>query len=310
MGQRELIIYVNGKFLPESEAKISVFDRCFFYGDGVFEGLAIWKGVPFRLNAHLKRMFRGLSYLRIENPLTPEEWEKAVMETIRLNEIEDGYLRPQISRGEGISSIKWEPRLLKKATPNVVIIPVVGFRDYYAKLFGEKMEAGLKAKMLSRPRIPSASIPSGLKHCNYLNSILGAIEVTASGADVGIATDIEGFVTEGIGYNIFIVKDGILYTPPLTRDLLPGITRETILELAPREGLNVVEADFDVLTLCSADEVFTSSSLELGGPVVEIDGRKIGDGRPGPITKRIGELLLAEMDREAEQFKKSAQGIK
>ena len=305
MAQAELMIYVNGEFLPESEAKVSVFDRCFLYGDGVFEGIAVWKGVPFRLDAHLRRMFRGLSYLRIENPLTPEEWVKAVMETIRLNDIEDGYLRPQVSRGEGISSIKWQPRVLRKATPNFVIIPVKGFREYYAKLFGEKMKTGLRAKVLSRPRIPSRSIPAGIKHCNYLNSVLGAIEITASGTDLGIATDDSGYVTEGLTYNVFIVKDGTIYTPPLIRDLLPGITRETAIEVARREGYTVIEDDFDVLTMCSADEVFICSTIELGAPVVEIDGRNIGDGKPGPVTKKIGELILAEMDREAEKFKKN-----
>lgn len=298
MAQTGLTIYVNGEFLSESEAKVSVFDRCFLYGDGVFEGITVWKGVPFKLDAHLRRMFRGLSYLRIENPLTLEEWKRAIMETIRLNDLEEGYLRPQVSRGEGISSVKWEPHLLRKATPNVVIIPEKGL------IYGEAMKTGFRAKVLSRPRIPSRSIPSGTKHCNYLNTVLGAIEVTASGMDIGIAIDMEGYVTEGLVYNIFIVKNGDLYTAPLTRDLLPGITREVIIEVFRREGHKVFEADFDVFTLCSADEVFFCSTLRLGGPVVEIDGRKIGDGKPGPITKKAGELLLAEMDREAEQFKK------
>jgi branched-chain amino acid aminotransferase len=303
MSQKELMVYLNGEFVPESEARVSVFDRCFLYGDGVFEGIAVWKGVPFKLDAHLKRMFKGLSYLRIENPLSPQEWKKAIMETIRLNDIEDGYLRPQVSRGEGLSSIKWQPHLLRKATPNFVIIPVKGFKDYYAKLFGERMKTGLTATVLSRPRIPSKSIPSGMKHCNYLNSVLGAIEVTASGANIGIATDNDGYVTEGIGYNVFIVKDGKLYTPPVTRDLLPGTTRAAIIEVARRDGYDVAEADFDVLALCSADEVFICSSMEFCGPVVEIDGRKIGDGKPGPITERTRELLVAELDREAKRFK-------
>lgn len=302
MSQKELMVYLNGEFVPESEAKVSVFDRCFLYGDGVFEGIAVWKGVPFKLDAHLKRMFNGLAYLLIENPLTPQEWEKAIMGTIRLNDIEDGYLRPQVSRGEGISSIKWQPHLLRKATPNFVIIPVKGFKDYYAKLFGERIKTGLTAKVLSRPRIPSKSIPSGMKHCNYLNSVLGAIEISASGADLGIATDNDGYVTEGLTYNIFTVKDGTLHTPPLIRDLLPGITRQTVIEVARKAGYTVIETDFDVLTMCSADEVFICSTIELGVAVVEIDGRNIGDGKPGPVTKRIGELILAEMDSEAERF--------
>ena len=300
MPQKELTIYLNGKFVPESEAKVSIYDRCFLYGDGIFEGITVWKGVPFKLDAHLKRMFKGLSYLLIENPLTPEEWKKAIMKTIQLNAMGEGYLRPQVSRGEGISSVRWQPHLLKKSTPNVVIIPELGL------IYGEAMKNGFRAKVLSRPRISSVCIPAGTKHCNYLDSVLGAIEVTISGMDIGIAADRDGFVTEGMAYNIFIVKDGNLYTPPLTRDLLPGITREVIIEIMRREGYRVFEADFDVFTMCSADEVFLSSTLRLGGPIIEIDGRKIGDGNPGPITKQVGELILAEMDKDVEQFKKQS----
>mgnify|MGYP001028991636 CR=1 FL=1 len=297
MPKKELTIYLNGKFVPESKARVSVYDRCFLYGDGIFEGITVWKGVPFKLDAHLRRMFNGLSYLLIENPLTGEEWKKAIMKTIQLNAMGEGYLRPQVSRGEGISAVRWQPHLLKKPKPNVVIIPEMGL------IYGEAMKKGFRAKVLSRPRIPSVCIPAGTKHCNYLDSVLGAIEVTISGMDIGIATDREGFVTEGMAYNIFIFKDGNLYTPPLTRDLLPGITREVIIGIMRREGYRIFEADFDVYTMCSADEVFFCSTLRLGGPVIEIDGRKIGDGKPGPITKLVGELILAEMDKEVEEFK-------
>jgi len=298
VAHKELIIYLNGEFVPESQAKVSIYDRCFLYGDGIFEGITVWRSVPFRLDAHLKRMYDGLSYLKIENPLTGEEWKKAIMEMIRLNEIDEGYLRPQVSRGEGMLSTKWEPHVLRKATPNVVIIPE-GWLAY-----GEAMKKGFRGKVLSRPRIPSISLPSGAKHCNYLNTILGAIEVSACGLDIGIAVNLQGYVTEGTAYNIFMVKNGELHTPPLSLDLLPGITREVIIEIARREGYQVFESLFDAFTLCTADEVFFCSTVRLGGPVIEIDGRKIGDGKPGPITKRIAELLLTEMDREAEEFKK------
>jgi len=293
MSQKELIIYLNGEFVPEGEAKVSVFDRCFLYGDGVFEGITVWKGVPFKLEPHLKRMERGLRYLQIDNPLTPEQWRNAIIETISRNDLDEGYLRPQVTRGEGISSSKWKPENLKKATPNVVIIPEVGL------IYGDALKSGLRAKILSRPRIPSRCIPAGTKHCNYLDSVLGSIEVSSAGMDVGIAIDTEGFVTEGIAYNIFIVRDGNVYTPPLTSDILPGVTREVIIDMLGGEGYKVFEADFDVFTMCTADEVFLSSTLRLGGPIVEIDGRKIGDGNPGPVTKKMGELLLAEMDKEA-----------
>jgi branched-chain amino acid aminotransferase len=298
MNKKELIIYLNGHFVPESEAKVSVYDRCFLYGDGIFEGISVWKGIPFKLDRHLERMLKGLAYLLIENPLTKEEWKQAIMKIIELNNMEEGYLRPQVSRGEGISSVRWQPHLLKKPKPNVVIIPEMGL------IYGDAMQKGFRAKVLSRPRIPSVTIPAGTKHCNYLASILGAIEANICGMDIGIAIDRDGFVTEGMAYNIFIVKDGVLYTPPLTRDLLPGITREVIIEIMRREGYKVFETDFDIFTMCSADEVFFCSTLRLGGPIIEIDGRRIGNGKPGPITKRVGELILAEMDKEVQEFKK------
>ena len=299
MAEKELIIYLNGEFVPESEAKISIYDRCFLYGDGIFDGTTVWGGVPFRLDAHLKRMYRGLFYLKIENPLTDQEWKKAMMEMIRLNEIDRGYLRPQVSRGEGMLSTRWEPHVLKKG-PYVVIIP-----DLFLA-YGDSFQKGFRAKILSRPRVPSISVPAAAKHCNYLNTILGGIEVSASGNDIGIAINSQGYVTEGIAYNIFMVRDGALYTPPLTLDLLPGITREVIIEIARREGYKVFESVFDAYNLCTADEVFFCSTVRLGGPVIEIDGRKIGDGKPGQVTRKLGELLLKEMDKEAEEFRKKS----
>lgn len=298
-----LEIFLNGSFVPEAEAKVSVFDRCFLYGDGVFEGIAVWDRAPFRFDAHMARLKHGLAYLRIENPYTDDEWAQIVEDAIARNRMADGYLRIQISRGEGISSIKWEPRLLKKPQPNVTILPIPGFRDYYKGLLAEKIEAGLRGIMLSRPRMASAAVPSGIKHCNYLNSVLGAIEVTSAQADVGIAIDQQGFVTEGIAYNVFAVKGRRLSTAPLNRDILPGITRDVVIEVARAQGFEVVEELFDSFTLSAADEVFICSTLELAVPVVEISGRKIGDGKPGPVSKQLGHLLLETMEREAQDWR-------
>jgi len=292
-------VYLNSQFLGDGDAKVSVFDRCFLYGDGVFEGVAVWDGAPFRFWPHLERMKHGLGYLCISNPHTDGEWQEIVDRCIAENEMKDGYLRIQISRGEGISSIKWERRLLRKPDPNVAVIPIPGFRDYYKGLIAEKMESGLRAIMLPRPRVPSSALPSGTKHCNYLNSVLGAIDVTAARADIGIATDREGFVTEGIAYNVFAAVNGTIVTPPTDRDILPGITRAALIEIARREGYDVREALIDSFALASADEVFICSTLELAVPVTEISGRPIGTGVPGPISKRLGELLIKCMSEEA-----------
>ena len=302
MSARQTRIFLNGAFVPEADAKVSVFDRCFLYGDGIFEGVAVWEGAPFRLQPHLDRMRDGLDYLRIPNPYDDAGWTDLIARAIEENAMDDGYLRIQISRGEGISSIKWEPRLLRKPEPNVTIIPIVGFKDYYKGLLAEKMEAGLKAKILSRPRVPTAALPSGTKHCNYLNSVLGAIEVTSAQTDIGIAVDREGFVTEGIAYNVFAVKNGRIITPPLNRDILPGITRSVVLEIAAREGIEAEETLFDAFTLTSADEVFICSTLELAVPVVEVAGRRIGTGKPGPMSRKFGKLLTETMAREAQEW--------
>ena len=295
--------FLNGQMVPERDAKISVLDRCFLYGDGIFEGIAVWQRAPFRADAHLDRMFDGLNYLRIDPPHSRVQWLDILDQVIAANEMEDGYLRVQISRGEGNSSIKWERRLLRKPDPNIVVIPIPGFRDYYRGLFTQKAEQGLRGVIVSRPRIASASIPSGMKHCNYLNTVLSAIEVTDAGVDIGIAVDRDGYVTEGIAYNVFIVKDGRLVTAPLDRALLPGITRQVVLELAARTGIPVTERLFDAFQLNSADEVFICSTLELAVPVVQIDGRPIGNGKPGPLTRQMGEMLVAEMGAEAAQYK-------
>ena len=302
MSLSEPLVYLNGEFVPESAAKVSVYDRCFLYGDGVFEGIAVWERAPFRLGPHLDRLSRGLRYLMIDEPLDHDGWREVIRELIRLNDMQDGYLRLQLSRGEGMSSIKWEKRLLRKASPNVTIIPVAGFARYYAGLLDEKNERGLKAITVPRPRIASHAVPTGMKHCNYLGSVLGAIDVTGRGADIGISVDADGFVAEGIAYNVFIVVNGRILTPPTTRDILPGITRDVIVELAEANGIPVAERDFDAYTMASADEAFISSTLELAVPVVSLDGRTIGEGRPGPVARRMGALLKDAMTHEAADF--------
>lgn len=299
MSRPPLHIYLSGQFVPENEARVSVYDRCFLYGDGVFEGIAVWGRAPFRLAPHLKRLAAGLAYLVIDNPHTDAGWTDLIDETIARNDMEDGYLRLQVSRGEGMSSIKWEKRLLRRPEPNVTIIPVPGFKDYYQGLFARKAEQGLAAVMVSRPRISSAAVPSGIKHCNYLNSVIGAIEVTSSGADIGIAVDTQGFVSEGLAYNVFIVSGGRILTAPTSRDILPGVTRAAVIEIARSAGFEVSEEVFDAYALAAADEVFITSTLELCVPVVKVDGRPVGNGRPGPVAGRLGGLLLEAMEREA-----------
>jgi branched-chain amino acid aminotransferase len=291
------VIYLNGRFVSERDARVSVFDRCFLYGDGVFEGIAVWNRKPFLADRHLDRLDQGLAFLRIDAPHKRGEWLALLAQSIEHNDMQDGYLRLQVSRGAGMSSIKWQRHLLRDPNPAVTIIPIRGFKDYYAGLFAQNQSNGLRAVTASRPRISNDAIPNAIKHCNYLDSVIGAIEVADRGADLGICVDRDGRVTEGIAYNLFGVWKGAVRTPPVERDILPGVTRQALLELARTGGLEADESDFTAADLYAADEVFISSTLELAVPVVEIDGRAIGTGRPGPIAARLSAALMAAMER-------------
>lgn len=296
------LYYVNGAYVGEDGATISIFDRCFLYGDGVFEGIAVWDYNPYRLDNHLERLESGMHYLRIDPGYDRDQWREVVMELIDRNDMSDGYLRIQVSRGDGISAIKWEPSLLRKTEPTVVAIPVPGLTDYYAGTsHGSPNDQGLSATILSRPRVAARSIPSGIKHCNYLNSVLGAMEVSESNAQIGIAVDDEGRVTEGLAYNVFALRNGELITPPLTRDILPGVTRQAVLELWRRAGGHTSESDLDIFTLVRSDEVFICSTLKFAEPVTSLNGWQIGNGKPGPTTARVHELILEDMRNEARQ---------
>lgn len=297
--KQEDIYYINGEFVPASEAKISVLDRCFLYGDGVFEGITVWKGVPFKLDEHVERMFKSMAYLRIESPVTLQEMKEAILETIRKNKMVDRYIRPQISRGEGLMAAWWQPDKLK-GKANFVIIPSASITEKHKQYAGEKK--GSRAIVVSTRRIPPCCLSSAAKITSYPNEILGAIEVANAGADIGIMLDTNGNVSEGLGYNIFIVEDGVLLTPT-EKNILVGITRKTVIEIARREGYKVIEADFDVYHLYTADESFSTSSAQMILPIIEIDGRMIDRGEPGSITKRLTQLLYEEMDKEAEKFK-------
>jgi branched-chain amino acid aminotransferase len=297
----EGVCYLDGEYIPVAEAKIPIHDRCYLYGDGIFEGIPVRYGGPFKLDMHLTRFFNGLAYLKIENPVSQNEMREIILEVIRRNNLVNGYIRPQISRGVGLSADKWEAEKLNRG-PIVLVMPgppVLNIQADYIRKAGE----AAKGTVVSVRRIPPACMSSAAKTCNYLNNILGAIDRTAAGADVGFMLDFDGNVAEGIAYNVFIVENNTLITPT-EKNILVGCTRAAIIEIAIREGYAVREYDFDVLRLYSADEVFIASSgLDIVA-VGEIDGRVIGNGKPGTITVTLMKLLEEEMAREAQQFKK------
>ncbi|MCS7130704.1 MAG: branched-chain-amino-acid transaminase [Archaeoglobaceae archaeon] len=275
----ELLIYLDGKFVPESEAKISVFDHGFLYGDGVFEGIRAYDGKVFRLREHIDRLYDSAKAINLEIPLSKEEFEKIILETLRRNKLRDAYIRPIVSRGVG--DLGLDPRKCKKPTIIVITKP-------WGKLYGDLYSKGLKAVTVAVRRNSFDALPPNIKSLNYLNNVLAKIEANVKGGDEAIFLDRNGYVAEGSGDNIFVVKRGKITTPP-TINNLRGITREVVIEIINRLGIPFCEANLGLYDLYTADEVFVTGTAAEVAPIVDIDGRIIGDGKPGKITKRIME---------------------
>lgn len=275
----ELLVYLDGKFVPESEAKISVFDHGFLYGDGVFEGIRAYDGKVFRLREHIDRLYDSAKAINLEIPLSKEEFEKIILETLRRNKLRDAYIRPIVSRGVG--DLGLDPRKCKKPTIIVITKP-------WGKLYGDLYSKGLKAVTVAVRRNSFDALPPNIKSLNYLNNVLAKIEANVKGGDEAIFLDRNGYVAEGSGDNIFVVKRGKITTPP-TINNLRGITREVVIEIINRLGIPFCEANLGLYDLYTADEVFVTGTAAEVAPIVDIDGRIIGDGKPGKITKRIME---------------------
>jgi len=277
-GSGERLIYIDGRFYPASEAKVSVYDHGLLYGDGVFEGIRVYDGLVFKLKEHIDRMYDSAKVIKLDIPMSKEEMVKAVVEALKVNKIRDGYVRIVVTRGVG--DLGLDPR--KCPRPTVIIIAdAIQIYDTGAK------EKGLTAIISSIRRDSVDATSHEAKTLNYLNSILAKIEANNAGVDEAIMLDHRGFVSEGTGDNIFIVKDGVVYTPPRTAGILPGITRACVIQLCKELGVRVVEKDITVVELYTADEVFVTGTAAEVMPITVINGRPIGDGRPGPITRRL-----------------------
>jgi len=274
----ELSVYVDGKFYPQSEAKVSVFDHGLLYGDGVFEGIRAYNGRVFKLDRHLDRLYHSAKAIDLKIPHTKEEMANIILETCRRNDIREGYIRPVITRGKG--DLGLDPRKCKSG-PSVVVIAQPGI-----SLYGKVYERGLKMVTSSYRRVPPQSLSPSIKSLNYLNNIMARVEANQYGADEALMLDIHGYVSEATAENFFIVRNSTIVTP-WTSTNLPGVTRETVLEIVPQLGLKAEERLFTLYDVWSADEAFISGTAAEIGPVVELDGRTIGDGKPGPATKKI-----------------------
>ncbi|WP_227764484.1 branched-chain-amino-acid transaminase [Zhaonella formicivorans] len=273
-----LIIYLNGKYVPEEEAVVSVFDHGLLYGDGVFEGIRAYHGRVFKLKEHIDRLYESAQTIKLNIELTKEEMTEVVLETLRRNNLQDGYIRLVVSRGKG--DLGLDPR---KCSKSFVFCIAAGIQLYPKELY----EKGLSiVTVATRRNIPEAMNPR-VKSLNYLNNIMAKIEATLAGVPEALMLNNEGYVAEATGDNVFLVKNGVLITPPPFVGLLEGITRNTVMELARAKGIKVEERVFTRHDVYIADECFLTGTAAEVIPVVSVDGRQIGDGTPGKMTLEL-----------------------
>src|ERR1051325_4722401 len=271
-------IYIDGKYLDEQNAKVSVFDHGLLYGDGIFEGIRAYHGRVFKLKEHIDRLFYSAKAILLNIPLSHEEMMRAVVATCRANQIRDGYVRLMVTRGVG--GLGLNPNRCKQ--PSVIII-ADKIQLYPVELY----ERGLDIITVPTVRNLHSALNPAIKSLNYLNNILAKIEANNAGCEEAIMLNAEGFVAECTGDNLFIVKGNDLLTPPLYAGALYGITRGEVMDLAREEGMTVAEPNLTRYDLFNADECFlTGTGAELI-PIVKIDGRVSGGGKPGPVTGRL-----------------------
>jgi branched-chain amino acid aminotransferase len=274
----ELQVYIDGEFYPKSQAKISVYDHGFLYGDGVFEGIREYNYVVFKLNEHIDRLYRSAHAIMLQIPLTKEEMTKAVVETLRKNKMKDSYIRLVVSRGVG--DLGLDPRKCPK--PTIIIIT-----DTINIKAGNAKEVGITTMFSWVRRNPVDATTHEIKSLNYLNSVLAKIEANANGVDEAICLEASGCIAEGVGENIFIVKNGEIFTPPTSTGALAGITADVVAELCGKLGIDLIITNLTPFMLFTADEAFfTGTAMEMV-PIREVNKRQIGDGKPGPLTKKL-----------------------
>ena len=275
---KELQVYIDGVYYPKSQATVSVYDHGLLYGDGVFEGIRAYNGIVFKLKEHITRLYRSAHALMLRIPLTEDEMTQAVLETLRKNSLRDAYIRLVVTRGVG--DLGLDPRKCPKAS--VIIIT-----DTISIMSSEAKEKGISTVITWVRRHPVDTTTHEIKSLNYLNSILAKMEATAYGADEAIGLDKTGLISEGVGENLFIVKDSKVFTPPSSTGALAGITAKLAIEFAKHLGYEVAEANITPFQLFTADEVFFTGTAAEVVPIREVNKRQIGSGSPGPVTKKL-----------------------
>ena len=275
---KELQVYIDGVYYPKSQATVSVYDHGLLYGDGVFEGIRAYNGIVFKLKEHISRLYRSAHALLLKIPLTEDEMTQAVLETLRKNSLRDAYIRLIVTRGVG--DLGLDPRKCPK--PSVIIIT-----DTISIMSSEAKEKGISTVITWVRRHPVDTTTHEIKSLNYLNSVLAKMEATAYGADEAIGLDKTGLISEGVGENLFIVKEGKVFTPPSSTGALAGITAKLAIEFAQNLGYNVAEPNITPFQLFTADEVFFTGTAAEVVPIREVNKRQIGNGKPGPVTKKL-----------------------
>jgi branched-chain amino acid aminotransferase len=281
-----LIAYVNGEYVPRDQARISVFDFGFLRGDGVFDTTSAWNGRIFKLAQHLERLDLSLRAARIPCPLPLEELRSVIIETARRSAVPNAYIQTIVTRGEPPLGV----RDLTQCRPGLVVFVV----PYVWILKPEQIRAGGRAMIASTRALPVQCLDPKIKSLSRQHFDLAVLQGKAAGVDVTLMLDMDGHVTEGPGFNLFAIRNGTLFSPP--EGILMGITRQTVFELAAEHGIPAREADLTAYDLYAADEVFATSTAGGIMPLVEIDGRSIGDGKPGPMSQRIHGLYWALRD--------------
>ncbi|HNQ34557.1 MAG TPA: branched-chain-amino-acid transaminase [bacterium] len=273
-----LLIYLDGKMLPESEAKVSVFDHGLLYGDGVFEGIRAYHGLVFKLDEHVRRLYRSAATILLKIPIPPEEMALRILETLRANNLRDAYIRVVVTRGKG--DLGLDPNKCARATYFIIASRI----QLYPPEFYEK---GIEIITVPTRRNGVEALNPAIKSLNYLNNILAKIEGLNAGVHEALMLNQEGLVLECTGDNIFLVRGRDLVTPPIYLGVLDGITRQVVLGLADAAGLQPRETPFTRHELFNADEVFMTGTAAEIVAVSKIDGRVIGSGRPGPMTQKL-----------------------
>ena len=275
-------IYIDGEFYEKDEAKVSVFDHGLLYGDGVFEGIRLYGGKIFRLDQHLDRLFASAKAIMLNVPMSKKELVAACCEVCRQNKLKDGYIRLVVTRGVGYLGLN----PFKCKSPTVFIIAST-IELYPAEVYS----SGLKLITAATQRINPAAVSPSIKSLNYLNNILAKIEAVNAGSIEALMLNSSGHVAECTGDNVFIVRGGQLETPPISAGALVGITRRVVFDLAAKLGLSVSETDLTRYDIMTADECFLTGTAAEIVPVASLDGRLIGNGKPGALTLQLTELF-------------------